>query len=200
MNRPRRPAITICRRNANSAAARSRGLTLIELIVVVAVIGVLIAIVAPSFQGMLARQRVEGVNAELVTDLQLARSEVAQRSGTGTEVAVSFGGNAQMTCYAVHTMASGCDCTQPPGSACALPAREIKAMQFPRAAGVTVAASSSGGSRVVFAPPQGLATPGDLVIDVQSAISGQLRIRVNDVGRPIVCSPDGSIRGVKTTC
>lgn len=194
--------MTICRRSAGSAAARSRGLTLIELIVVVAVIGVLIAIVAPSFQGMLARQRVEGVNAELVTDLQLARSEVAQRSGSATpDVAVSFGGNAQITCYAMHTLpAANCDCTRPPGSICTAPAQEIKAMQFPRAAGVNVAASSPSGSRVVFAPPQGLATPGDLVIDVQSAISGQLRIRVNDIGRPIVCSPDGSIRGVKTTC
>lgn len=184
-------------------AVPSRGLTLIELIVVVAVIGVLIAIVAPSFQGMLARQRVEGVNAALITDLQLARSEAAQRSGSATpDVAVTFGGDAAITCYAVHTVGgvAECDCTRPPGSVCTGLSKEIKAMQFARAAGVSVAASSPSGSAVKFSPPQGLATPGNLVIDVQSTTSGQLRISVNEIGRPIVCSPDGSIRGVKTTC
>jgi type IV fimbrial biogenesis protein FimT len=175
-----------------------RGLTLIELMVVIVVLAVLVTLVAPSMRGMMARQRVRGVNAELVTDLQLARSEVNQRSGTGTTVAVTFGGNAQMTCYSLHTGTAACDCTQSPGSVCAAPSQEIKLMQFPRAAGVTVAASSPSGSRVQFAPPQGLATPGDLVIDVQDATSGQLRTSVNGLGRPSVCSPDGSITGVPT--
>ena len=52
------------------------------------------------------------------------------------------------------------------------------------------------GNRLTFAPPQGLVTPNDMVIDVQDAISGQLRTSVSGLGVPLVCSPDGSMRGV----
>lgn len=186
-------------RGAASASRRpARGLTLVESLVVLAVLGVLIALVAPSMRGMIARQRVQGVNAELVTALQLARSEVAQRSGMATKVAVSFGADANFTCYSVHTVAAGgtCDCTRLPGAVCTAPAQEIKSMQFARAEGVSVAASSPSGTVVVFAPPLGAATPGDLVVDVRDVTSGYLRTAINAMGRPSVCSPDGSIKGV----
>jgi type IV fimbrial biogenesis protein FimT len=178
-----------------------RGMTIIELTVVLIVVGVLaVLIVAPAMKRMVARHRVQGVNAELLGDLQLARSEQAQRNGTSTSVSISFGGNADITCYTIHFVAAGvvCDCTRPPGSVClpATPGQEIKTMQFERAAGVSVAASSPAGSRITFDPPQGLATPGNLVIDVQDATSGQLRTSINGVGVPSVCSPDGSIVGV----
>jgi type IV fimbrial biogenesis protein FimT len=178
------------------------GLTLVELLVVLVVLGVLIALVAPSMRGMIARQRVQGVNTELVTDLQLARSEMAKRSGTSTKVAVSFGATADFTCYSVHTVATGgtCDCARLPAAVCTAPAQEIKSMQFARAGGVSVAASSPSGSTVEFAPPQGLATPGDLLIDVRDATSGHLRTSINAMGRPSVCSPDGSIKGVTSPC
>jgi len=179
-------------------------MTIIEMMVVLIVLGVLISLViAPAINGMVARHRVQGINAELLGDLQLARSEQAQRNGTSTSVSVSFGGNADITCYTIHVVAAGvvCDCTRAPGSVClpaALPEREIKTMQFPRAAGVGVAASSPAGARITFAPPQGVATPDNLVIDVQSATSGQLRTSLNGLGVPSVCSPDSSILGVRT--
>lgn len=180
----------------------AHGLTIIELVVALIVVGVIVTLVAPSMRGMMARKRVEGINAELLTDLQLARSEVAQRSGSGTPVAVTFGGNADITCYVVHTAPAGvvCDCTLAPDVACtpAGAASAIKSMQFARAAGITVAASSPSGSRVVFAPPQGLATPSDLVIDVQTPANGQLRTAVSGLGVLTVCSPDGSIQGVNS--
>jgi type IV fimbrial biogenesis protein FimT len=180
------------------------GLTIIELIIVVAVIGILIAVVAPSMRGMMARQQVQGINAELVTDLQLARSEVARRSGGGTSVGVTFGGDAQITCYTIHTIGPGaaCDCTRTPGQAC-LPAGmldEIKTVQVKRASGVSLAASSAGGTALSFTPPQGFVTPADLVVDVQGDVSGRLRTTINASGRPTVCSPDSSIRGVPITC
>jgi Tfp pilus assembly protein FimT len=185
-----------------------RGLTIIELMTVLIVLGVLITLVAPSMRGAMARHRVEAVQAGLVTDLQLARSELAQLGDAGgAGVAVSFGGNGDLSCYTVHTVALpdagiACDCTRVPGQACTpFPsAREIKSMQFDRAVGTSVAASSPSGPRIVFKPPQGLATPDDLVIDVQDTLSGQLRTTVSGHGVPRVCSPDGSIRGVPTPC
>jgi len=185
--------------------ARVRGMTIIELMAVLIVLGVLASVlVAPAINGMVARHRVQGVHAELLGDLQLARSEQAQRNGTSTSVSIAFGSNADVTCYTIHAVLAGvvCDCTRGPGNAClpADPPAEIKTMQFARAAGVSVAASSPAGARITFAPPQGLASPDNLVIDVQSNVRGQLRTSISGLGVPNVCSPDGSIHGVRTPC
>jgi prepilin-type N-terminal cleavage/methylation domain-containing protein len=183
--------------------ARPRGMTIIELMVALIVLGILVSLViAPAVSGMAGRHRVQGVHAELLGDLQLARSDPALRNGTNTSVSVAFGSNANITCYTIHTVsgATPCDCTRAPGDACTpvVGAREIKTLQFARAAGVSVAASSPTGSRITFAPPQGLATPDNLVIDVQDATRGQLRTSISGLGVPSVCSPDGSIPGVPT--
>lgn len=178
-----------------------RGLTMIELITVLVVLGVLISIAAPSMRGMMQRQRVQGVHDQLVTDLQLARSELTAGGGS-VQVAVAFGGDATLTCYTLHTVGVGatCDCTRVPGAAC-VPAgvlREIKTTQVARALGVSLAASSPGGTIVTFSPPQGVATPAGLTITVQGDTNGQLRTAVGPMGTPSVCSPDGSMRGVPT--
>ena len=189
-------------RGLRIARARARGLTIIELMTVMIVLGVLVSIaVAPAISGMVARHRVQGVHAELLGDLQLARSEQAQRNGTSTSVSVTFGGNADITCYTIHTVLVGVSTARARPAMPAPPSpapREIKTMQFARAAGVSVAASSPGGARITFDPPQGLVTPDNLVIDVQSATRGQLRTSISGLGVPSVCSPDGSIPGVRT--
>jgi type IV fimbrial biogenesis protein FimT len=195
--------------NAASSLGRrhSAGLTVIELTVVMVVVGVIIAVAIPSMRGMMARQRVQSVQADLLTDLQLARSELTKRSGSSvsdsTRVAVTFGGNASISCYTVHAVVAGitCDCTRALGTACSpvpmgSPSPEIKTTQLTRAVGVSLAASSPSGSKVEFTPPNGMVTPTDMVIDVQDALSGHLRTSISGLGVPVVCSPDGSIRGV----
>lgn len=185
-------------------AMRETGLTIIELMTVLIVLGVVIALAAPSMRGMIARHRVQGVQADLLTDLQLARSEMALRAGSLTPVAVTFGSDAAVSCYTLHAVVAGinCDCTRGAGNACTpIPvgttSPEIKTLQLTHAAGVSLAASSPGGHRIVFTPPQGLVTPTDMVIDVQDAVSGRLRTSVSGLGVPSVCSPDSSISGVK---
>jgi len=179
---------------------RAHGLTLIELLTVLVVLGVLATVVAPSFRGMMVRQRVQGIHDQLITDLQLARSELAARANATApiEIAVSFGGNAALTCYTIHTAGAACDCTAAPGSACAPGAQEIRTVQMQRAQGISLAASSAGGTVLRFQPPQGTITPTDLTVTVQGDPSGQLRTQLSAVGRPSVCSPDGSMKGVPT--
>jgi type IV fimbrial biogenesis protein FimT len=60
--------------------AKSRGFTLIELMVVIALLGVLASLVAPSFKGALARRAVLAAASDVASDLRLARSEAAKRS------------------------------------------------------------------------------------------------------------------------
>lgn len=187
-------------RRADAARSRSSGFTIIEMVVTLIVVGLIVTLAAPSMSQMIARHRVQGVQAELLGDLQLARSEQARRNGNVESVSVSFGSNADMTCYTIHTGATACDCTRSPGDACsAVPtAQELKTMQFARTAGVSVAASSASAPRIVFSPPQGLVTPTDVVIDVLSTTRGQLRTSINQTGVPTTCTPDGSIPGVAT--
>jgi type IV fimbrial biogenesis protein FimT len=54
---------------------RRYGFTLVELLVVVALVAVLAALAVPSFAGMFQRHRVDAVRHELLASLQLARVE-----------------------------------------------------------------------------------------------------------------------------
>lgn len=58
---------------------RSQGFTLIELMVTIAVLGVIVGIAAPSFSRMLQDNRMITVASELQGSLQLARAEAIKR-------------------------------------------------------------------------------------------------------------------------
>ena len=60
-------------------APSSRGFTLLELIVVVALLAIISALAAPSFKDLLAAQRVRVTAYNIVSDLTLARSEALKR-------------------------------------------------------------------------------------------------------------------------
>ncbi len=182
----------------------ARGLTLIELMIVVLVLGVLIALVAPSMRGMISVQRVRGVNAGLVTDLQYARSEAARRN---RDVSVAV----QASCYVVYTdialPATACDCSLTPGvDVCSGGRLELKTVQLPAADGVSLSVTSGGGAIVIFSRGSGAlqptaagASPPDaFAVDTSGTPRGKLRTQLNTAGRPSVCSPDGSISGTPT--
>jgi type IV fimbrial biogenesis protein FimT len=95
-----------------STAWRSaRGLTLVELLVVVAVVVILLMVAVPSFRDMILTQRHKAVHAELTTDLQHARSEAVSRSDW---MFLQFGVRANgSTCYTIYT----CSATGATGAA-----------------------------------------------------------------------------------
>lgn len=110
-----------------------RGFTLIELMVVVAVVAVLMALVGPSVQSLIQVQRLRGVHSQLNTDLLFARSE-AVRLKTPVHVAVWSASATSPACYiifsdtnAVRPFSASCDCREPAVSRCSSAAtREIK--------------------------------------------------------------------------
>ena len=67
--------------NSPRPTRSARGFTLIELMVVVALASVILTLAVPSFIGMLAKKRLEGLAQELGTDLQYARGEAVQQIG-----------------------------------------------------------------------------------------------------------------------
>ena len=66
------------------AQNRNSGFTLIELMVAVSVLGLLAALAAPSFQRLLASQRMRAVANNIIGDLVLARSEAVKRGESMT--------------------------------------------------------------------------------------------------------------------
>lgn len=189
--------------SVNRPLSRSQGLTLIELLIGLVVVGVLAALVAPAFRDMIIRQRVRGVNAQLVTDLQFARAEAAARSQWAR---IRFRSNATQTCYTIFTSTMNskrCDCLLGAGSACTDPAtREVRTESVPTDTGVLVRVPTGQSTSFAFDHIAGgiVSIPTDdsssalssYTINVYADTARALSNVLNQSGRVTVCAPAGS--------
>jgi type IV fimbrial biogenesis protein FimT len=180
-----------------------RGFTLIELMVVVAVVGVILTLAVPSFLDYLLAQRLRGVHAQLVTDMQFARSEAVSRN---TLLRVNIRSNDALTCYTLYTSrfnSRRCDCTLGAGSACtAGETVEVKTESVPRSRRVTFQIPEGQPNAFAFDPITGglISIPQDNPsapldsVAVSTAIdtARTLQVVVSRTGRPTVCAPTGS--------
>lgn len=179
----------------NKPALLRRGVTLVEMLIVIGILGIILAAAAPSIADIMARRRVEMVAAELATNLAYARSEAGVRP---LNVMVFFGGNSAGSCYSLVFWGGGgtCDCTLGAGNACSAPGAtgtEFKTVQVPSSTGVSI---SSSVSKIKFVSPHMSVDPASPSVTVSSSRVGQLQLSMNVVGRLSSCSPDGSITGV----
>lgn len=170
---------------------RARGVTLIELLVGVAILAALLALGVPSMREWMMSQRVSAIASELITDLQLARSESITRK---RPVQVSFRNTPELTCYTVHTMvganAAGCDCTLPAGTACSGTNMELKTVTVPTALGVTI---SSNKHEKYEANAELSANNVPLAVLVSDGGSKRVQVLASPfVQRPSACVPSGS--------
>jgi len=184
--------------------SRPAGFTTIELMIVVAITAVLIASAAPSFVDFLSKRRVDGVMAELVTDLHYARSEAVSRNAT---VRITFGPR----CYVIHlagTTSAECDAgTATPTKTIAPAAAEIKTVQLQEGRPLTIDTGSLP-FFIEFDPVRGTvassAGTGPASVEVRSTAGTAwlLRAVLTTMGRIDTCSPNGSghVSGYSTDC
>lgn len=187
----------------------ARGFTLVELLIVIAVAGVLVTLAAPSLRDFILLQRLKSVNAQLVTDLQYARSEAVARNQYARLI---FLRNETLSCYVIFTSPANstrCDCRLAPGSRCASPMQEIRTVQLLESDSVRVGPQLGIGQSAAFAfdhvsggivtiPSDDFSTPLN-EYRIHASIIGSARgliTAVGRAGRSTVCSPDGQIAGV----
>jgi type IV fimbrial biogenesis protein FimT len=177
-------------------AAAARGLTLVELMIGLAFLGVLMALAAPSLRATMAAQRIRAINAEMVTDIQFARSEAVRLN---RPVIMTFGEDEYGSCYTLYLreVAGYCQCTRGVGRACRGGPTEIKTQSLKGLEAAKIIGESDTQTHdIAFDARQGLPNHSSFVIDVTSQIRGRLRTQIGPTGRISVCSPDASVSGM----
>jgi prepilin-type N-terminal cleavage/methylation domain-containing protein len=192
------------------------GVTLIELMVVIALVAVVLTLVAPSFTRMIEMQRLRGVHDQLMTDIQFARSEAA-RLGTPVHIFVrnnSFGSSE--ACYTIFSdttrarpWSQPCDCRYAAGQECKdSPATTtaLRTVRVPLAHKINFSVVSNPFSnlwRMAYDPATGAMSPAagmDLNalqpdrFEVHTSLDSPRKLAaiVSYSGRPTTCAPSGS--------
>lgn len=166
------------------------GFTLIESMVGVAIMAILVAIAAPSFQGMIERSRVKALTEVIYANLQYAKGAALKGTqSSGDNVVVTFKPAATPQCFGMTRGNTPCDCSL--ASSCQIDTVDkfvlVTDATFP---GATIVGTAD--QTLTFNSLRGTVS-GDTTITVQSTrtASRQLSLIVNAMGRVRVCVPSG---------
>jgi len=153
------------------------GFTLTELMITIAILGIVASMAVPSFLSMLEQNRLKEAVESLKSDLMFARTEAIKRS-TNLDVSIKINGSSW--CYGIDDDNSACNCTI--ANDCAI--KTVDGSQFQ---GTTVPAGTS--TNIVFDFRRGTALAGGVTI---STSNYSARPRVAPVGRVTICNPDSA--------
>ncbi len=167
------------------AEAPQSGFSLIELLVTVAVLGILLSIAVPSFQTTLEKQRLVGAAEQLYEDLQYARTEAIKRNAN---VFVSFTTGSNW-CYGIALAT----CTCGTAGSCQLSGID-KVVSGTDFRGGSLA--STFGGPTSFEPRRGTAPGGNGTATLRSNY-GSIKIIAGSLGRVRICSDSASLAKYK---
>jgi type IV fimbrial biogenesis protein FimT len=176
---------------ANQATQQTtqRGLSLIEVAIVLAVTAVLAGTAAPSLAEFIGTRRLDAAATQLATDIQFVRTDAVARN---QPVRLSFFNAAEGSCYVIHTGAAAqCNCAAAGPAVCSGGAVQLKTVQLPTRDRVSVQANAGS---VLFDPLHGTASP-TATVRVLGANSRAVHHVVNVMGRVRSCSPLNTMPG-----
>jgi len=167
------------------------GWSLTELLVVMTVSSLLLVVSLPSFEQFVQRRRLDGLSAQLISDLQFLRSStVARHIGLRLRLQENTGGS----CYLIHSGATdACSCSAD-GLAQCQPGAELLRLVFVPASSRLAVQGNVSSMRVD--PRLGTISPAGS-IELHNA-SGSIGLRhvVNILGRVRLCASAGDWAGV----
>lgn len=173
---------------------RAKGFTAIELMVTIAVLGVLAAVAFPSMRDYLDRQRLVGQVRAISNMAQLARSEAIKRSAASAGGGLS---NIAMTinpgtAWSVGLAAGNAACA---GATCVIQgSSDTQIITGTECPSCTLTAPAA--QTVIVFDLRGLVTGGsDRLITMTSPMSKQLSLSVSRLGRISLCTPSASVIG-----
>lgn len=112
-----------------------RGLTLVEVLTTLAVLGVLLGVVAPNLQHLVHAQRLDGAAQTYLSQLHWARMQAVTMN---QPVHMRFGSSPSGTCYVIYTgEREGCNCSTP-ASVCRDGAQALITTEWTSAEGISV--------------------------------------------------------------
>ncbi len=166
---------------------RQAGITIVECTVTTAVLAVLTSQVVPGLSATAEKQRLEGVAAQLRTDVQYTRSQAIALNRT---LRISFDATAGAGCYVVHSgEANQCSCNADGTAAvCTGGAQPLRSVRLEPAQRVSL---STNVRSMLFDPTKGTATP-TATLKVQAKSGAAIHQVVNIMGRVRTCSPGGT--------
>lgn len=144
---------------------KNSGFTMIELLVVVATVGILIAVAVPSFTESMAKRSMEGVANELNADLQYTKSQAASAN-----VAISM-----VTSAHQYTISSA----------------STTFKTLPIDSKITLTSPVT----ITFEPYRDFANAASVITLTHTQTLAQLQVKVDAPGRIQMCSPSGSFGG-----
>lgn len=182
--------------------ARAGGFTLIELMVTIAVLGILLAIAAPSFTVYFEKFRTKRAAETLGGSLYIAKSEAIKRNQF-VRLVITASSSGATWCYGL-TAAATCNCTVavPGTNSCSLDSGVETAVSSTDYKGIKVADTSGNpitSMTFSFNPLRG--TVGANTVQFHSGNDYEAHTVVNSFGRVKTCSPSSNyIGGGYTRC
>lgn len=172
---------------AMKTPANIRGVTLIELMIVVVITAILLALAVPAFQDTIDKNRLKAATDTLQADLQFAKSEAIKRN---KNIRVDFTGSGATWCYGMKEDAA-CDCTETVSTEvdfCEIDGikKTVDNIGFP---GVTIA-NSTPPDFFSFDHIRGTVNAGNVTFN--SARQKETRVVISTMGRVRSCSPTDS--------
>ncbi|MCK5121554.1 MAG: GspH/FimT family pseudopilin [Methylococcales bacterium] len=161
---------------------KNRGFTLIELMIVIAIVGIIASMAVPSFQDTLERNRLKEAAESLRADMQFARTQ-SIKLAKNVIVTRSTGNNGGW-CYGFNDDEDPCDCNQNDDTQ-----DDYCDLKRISGAGYNQINLPSQSGNTTFKFRRGNANPGNTCF---STTNYKLRVKTSIVGRVTICTNTGS--------
>lgn len=164
------------------------GFSLIELMVVIAIVSIITGFVTPTYSNILDNHRLNSTAHEIYSHLQLARHETLR---TGIPIQISFNQDSDNWCYGFSNdqSADGCDCLE--AQSCTVDNIE-KSYLHSADNNISLAQAKFSGADdiLVFSPENGTARSGSIWL--RSEKNKMMAVVVSRLGRIRLCEANDS--------